>query len=245
MTIATVVPNHSIIDKARNAGLASLTPAARALLEPYLTEHIAETGRVLWEPGRSASWTYFPTSAVISVVVAARDGSSIEVANIGRESAACASFESHDTEATTRGMLCIGGAYVRSPTERLLAAAAQNKEVRALVDRCRDWMLVQAQQIAACNTLHSADKRFARWLLTCSEKLNTPTITATQEQIAGLLGIRRATLSLIAQSLLTQGLIEYRRGRINIMDRAKLSAAACECCDRLGRAHWVPAAEAV
>ena len=114
--------------------------------------------------------------------------------------------------------------------------------MRALVDRCRDWILVQVQQTAACNTLHSAEQRFARWLLTCSEKLDASTITATQEQIAGLLGIRRATLSLIAQTLSTQGLIEYRRGRIKITDKDKLKAAACDCSERLGRDHWLAAA---
>jgi DNA-binding MarR family transcriptional regulator len=111
----------------------------------------------------------------------------------------------------------------------LFAAAEHSGEILALVTRCRDWVLTQAQQIVACNTLHAGEERLSRWLLLCSQKLHTTTFVITKEQLAAMLGVRRTTLTLIAQRLVAKGLIKYRRGKITICDPARLREAGCEC----------------
>ena len=242
MSTASAAPAQPTVSRERNEALASLSRPALAALAPYLTEQVALAGMALWEPAGQTNWVFFPLSGLVSIIVPTADGSGIEVATVGCDGAGSGSFDPGRTGVTTIGLVCIGGTFCRIAAERLLAAAEQNTEIRGLVERCKTWMLVQAQQIAACNTLHSADRRFARWLRTSSEKLNTTDIPATQEQIAGLLGVRRTTLSLIAQTLCTQGLIEYRRGKIRILDVAGLRAASCECCDHLGRHYWPAAA---
>jgi hypothetical protein len=68
--------------------------------------------------------------------------------------------------------------------------------------------------------------------------MDSDTIHLTQEMIASLLALRRTTVTLIAQKLQVEGLIHYRRGKIMVLDRARLRAAACECCDSLSREHW-------
>jgi CRP-like cAMP-binding protein len=103
---------------------------------------------------------------------------------------------------------------------------------------CNSWLLLQAQQIAACNAVHSADARFCRWLARASDVLSSEVIPVTQEAIAQALGIRRTTATLIAQQLQVKGAISYSRGRIVIRDRAALRAGACDCCHALGRARW-------
>ncbi len=244
MSTAIGIPTAQAVDmlptrrKEQNACLASLSSAALALLKPYLINHSAATGMPLWAGEQATTQVYFPVSGLVSVSAPMRDGNRIEVANVGREGAACASFEPRQANVMSVGLVTIGGTFRAIAIERLLAAAEQNTEIRDLVDRCRMWLLIQAQQIAACNTVHGAEKRFARWLLTCSEKLDSVDVAATQEQIAALLGIRRTTLSLIAHTLFAQGVIEYRRGRIRIVSPDKLKTIACECCDRLGRPHW-------
>ena len=100
------------------------------------------------------------------------------------------------------------------------------------------WLLLQSQQMAACNAVHPAEARFCRWLLRASEALDTATVSVTQEMIAHALGIRRTTATLIAQQLQLRGTISYSRGKIAIRDRAGLQAAACDCCRALARAHW-------
>lgn len=243
MSPMSAVPTQLSAPDEQNAVLASLSRSALATLAPHLTEQIAVAGMSLWQPGGKTASIFFPVTGLISIIVPVRDGNGIEVANIGRDGAAGGSLESDRSDVTTIGLVCISGTFRRIASERLHEIAEQNAEIRRLVERCKTWMLVQAQQIAACNTLHAAERRFARWLLTCSEKLNAVDIPATQEQIAGLLGIRRTTLSLIAQTLCGQGLIEYRRGKIRIVDLTGLETVGCECCDRLGKDRWPSAAK--
>jgi CRP-like cAMP-binding protein len=135
-------------------------------------------------------------------------------------------------------LVSIGGSFGKIAREHLFAAAEHSDEILALVTRCRDWVLTQAQQIVACNTLHAGEERLSRWLLLCSQKLHTTTFVITQEKLASMLGVRRTTLTLIAQGLAAKELIEYRRGKMTIRDPARLREAGCECCARLGPHHW-------
>jgi CRP-like cAMP-binding protein len=90
---------------------------------------------------------------------------------------------------------------------------------------------VEAQQIAACNAVHDAEARLARWLLQTQDRLHSkaPTIDLTQDFLAQMLGTRRTTVTLVARALQAAGLIRYRRGKIEILDRPGLEEAACEC----------------
>src|SRR5258707_14313795 len=99
-------------------------------------------------------------------------------------------------------------------------------------------LLAQSQQLAACTAVHPADARFCRWLLQSAERVEGEVIPSTQETIAQALGIRRTTVTLIAQGLQMEGMISYRRGKIRIRNREGLRTAACDCCAALGRANW-------
>jgi CRP-like cAMP-binding protein len=120
----------------------------------------------------------------------------------------------------------------------LTNAAKQNDEIARIVMICCDWLLAQSQQLAACNAVHSADARFARWLLQSAERLEGDVIPSTQETIAQALGIHGDTVSKIAQGLQMEGMISYRRGKIRIRNREGLRTVACDCFAALGRANW-------
>jgi len=220
-----------------NGCLSALSAKAMSLFRPYLTETMFAEGTVLWEGKKLASEVYFPVSGLVSIVVAMSDGGSVEVGSIGLEGAACAGFDADQSDFNTRGLVQIGGRFVRLPVSQLLAAK-ENTEIENLIAFCRDWILMQAQQEAGCTAVHSADKRFCRWLFQACERMETDTLLLTQETIASVLGIRRTTVTLIAQTLQADGLIRYRRGKIVVLDRARLRAAACECCNSLARQHW-------
>jgi hypothetical protein len=160
----------------------------------------------------------------------------VEVGTICNQAAVGAIFDPSDS--CTQGVVQIGGHCTHIPAQQLLGAAKENSEIENLVNYCRDWILLQAQHTAACNAVHAADQRFCRWLFQACERMETDTISVTQEMIASSLGIRRTTVTLIAQKLQFEGLIRYRRGKIAVLDRARLRAAACECCDGLARKHW-------
>jgi DNA-binding MarR family transcriptional regulator len=90
-------------------------------------------------------------------------------------------------------------------------------------------ILVQAQQSAACNAAHTIDARLARWLLRCRDLQGSDDLLLTQEFIAEMLGVRRTSVSVVANTLQQAGLIRYRRGHIRILDLEGLQDTACEC----------------
>ena len=105
--------------------------------------------------------------------------------------------------------------------------------------------LAQVQQSAACNALHEAESRFCRWLLQSRDRSDGDIVPITQEFLAQMLGVRRTTVTLVAQSLQDAGLLRYRRGRIEILDRNMLEERACECYGVVRRTieQHLPAAE--
>ena len=101
--------------------------------------------------------------------------------------------------------------------------------LRGLLMRHEQFLFAQAQQTAACNALHTIEARLARCLLRCRALLRNEEIPLTQDAIADMLGVRRTSISLVAGTMQNAGLIGYRRGRIRVLDKAGLEAAACEC----------------
>ena len=239
--ITSSQPAAPATSRVHNGCLAALSPAAFALLRPHLVEVTMMEGTVVWEQGSLPDEAFFPISALISIVVPFVAGEGIEVASIGSEAAICPQFAPTPHGAPTRGCVYIGGRCLRIPAVQLLAAADRNKEIARLLETCRDWMLAQSQQIAACNAVHSAEQRLCRWLILSHQRLAGAGLHATQESIGSALGIRRTTVTLLAQNLQTKGLIQYRRGKITISEPARIEEMACECCRALGRKQW-PAA---
>lgn len=221
-----------------NGCLSALSSQASSLLKPYLTEISLREGEILWDSGKRAADVYFPVTGLISMVVPVSDGIAVEVGSIGREAAAGTIFEPSQSGLCTQGQVQLGGSFIRIAAPDLMGAAKQSGEIQSLIAYCRDWVLMQAQQTAACNATHSADKRVCRWLFQASERTGADTVYSTQETIASLLAIRRTTLTLIAQKLQADRVIQYRRGKIALLDRARLGAAACECCNSLARRLW-------
>ena len=93
------------------------------------------------------------------------------------------------------------------------------------------YLLAQAQQCAACNAMHPVESRLARWLLRCRDLTGRADMALTQEFLAEMLGVRRSSVSLVATALQRNGIIDYRRGQIRLLNVARLKALACECYD--------------
>lgn len=229
---------HPAVARERNNLLSALSANAMALLRPALTETTLTYGAALWEPGSRDGKVYFPLSGLVSVVMPMGGGESIEVATVAREGAAGGLFDPVPEEPATRGIVQIGGQFAVIDAGALEDIAIENRELGRMVEACRAWIAAQAQQLAACNAVHAADKRLCRWLFHNARKMDTATLHATQDMIGTLLGIRRTTVTLLAQSLHTQGLIDYARGKISVREPARLKASACECCGNLGPERW-------
>ena len=208
------------------------------LLDKHLRRHEFDEGTVLWQAGRPAGLVFFPVSGIISIGVPIRDGRVIEVAMVGREGAAGFHDRSGTPPLATQAVALAAGRFMSISAQALAAAEHESEDIRRIAKVCTRWLLLQSQQIAACNAVHPAEARFCHWLLRASDALDAKTVTATQEMIANALGIRRTTATLIAQQLQLRGTISYSRGKIAIRDRADLEATACDCHHVLDRSHW-------
>jgi CRP-like cAMP-binding protein len=222
---------------AGNHLLASLGHAERALFAPMLQPVALARGMVLFEPGEDVEQTYFPGPGVVaSLIVIMGDGRAVEAATIGREGAIGGIISAGNKPAFARALVQIGGPAMRIDTSALEAIKERSKMIRDLFSRFADTLLAQTMQSVACNALHALDARLCRWLLTTHDRVDGDEIALTQEHLAEMLGVQRTTVSGVARLLQERGLISYSRGRLVVLDRARLEQHACECY-RGVRAH--------
>jgi CRP-like cAMP-binding protein len=123
----------------------------------------------------------------------------------------------------------IRGNFLVISAPRFEAATSRSAELRELIFNYIETLWVEAQQNAACNAIHDGSSRLCRWLLQCADRTGSDQVPLTQEFLAEMLGVRRTTVTLLAQELQRHGILRYTRGRITILDRAALEASACEC----------------
>jgi Crp-like helix-turn-helix domain len=217
----------------RNAALAGLAPADFALIRSGLRSQLFQKGRILWDAGAPVGRVYFPLSGTISLMLPMPGCfDAIEVGSIGREAAA-GGFAASDEP--TCGVVGLSGEFLFMAADTFAAATQRSPDFARIATRAGGWLFTQARQLAACNAAHRAPARVSRWLCQAADQAEGSAINATQETIADSIGIRRTTMTLIAQALRKEGLIGYRRGRIWINDHRRLQAAACSCYATLMR----------
>jgi CRP-like cAMP-binding protein len=213
-----------------NRLLAALSARDFAVLEPHLRPVRLARGQVLFEPGDDIATTIFPcTGAMASLLVVTRDGREVEAATIGREGALGGIVSDGHKPAFGRAIVQMGGAALAIQTSDLEAAKIGSPRFADLFSRYADALLAQMMQSVACNALHRADERCARWLLASQDRAGDDVVHLTQEALAEMLGIQRTTVTAVTGDLQARGLIRTQRGRVEILHRAGLERAACEC----------------
>ncbi|MCR5873067.1 Crp/Fnr family transcriptional regulator [Phenylobacterium sp. J426] len=213
----------------QNSLLEALPPSDYALIAPHLTQVELERGRLLYDPGDVVDVVYFPHDGVISLMTLMENGAAIESATIGPEGALGLMAAVAPRQSLSRVIVQTPLRAARISAERLHEAWERSAKLRDLVDRHTEALFGHAIQSVACNALHSVEARFCRWLLTCHDRISADTVALTQEFLADMLGVQRTTVTAVARQLQEKGLIRYRRGVVDIMDRAGLEAQACEC----------------
>lgn len=213
----------------RNRFLASLPAAAFERLEPHLQLVDLPTGLVLYEADQLLDTVYLPHDAVVSIVAVMRDGGIAEMATVGREGVAGYSWAEGERTAPGRHVIQLPGRGSRMPLERLQQVVDDSPAAQRLLLRYLEAFLRETMQLAACNALHTVEARCARWILMTEDRVGSPKLRLTQEFLGEMLGVQRTTVSLVARSLERAGLIANRRGQIEVLDRAGLRAASCEC----------------
>ena len=183
----------------------------------------------IYDIGATISEVYFPLNCVISVVAAVEDDMAVEVAMIGFEGMAGLSAFLGTTASPHRSFCQLPGQALRLDTVTLRRFLAGDGALHDLLHRYTQAVMAFLAQNIACNRLHSAEERTARWLAQTHDRVGTDSFQITQDFLAQMLGVRRAMVSESARTLQQAGLIRYSRGRITILDRDGLHSAACQC----------------
>lgn len=213
----------------RNSLLAALAQADLAALLPALTETSIERGEDLFNPDDPATHVFFPSTCVLSVVTHMSSGQYVESSTVGPETATPLLAALAQQPVKARIFAQIGGGAIRVSSAMLLARAQENPALMTLLLRHAAAIGFQAEQGVACNVLHDAPQRLARWILMTQDRTGGRTLPLTQDYMAVMTGVQRTTISVVANQLRAAGLIRYSRGALEVLDRSGLEAYACEC----------------
>ena len=213
----------------KNLFLSGLSPSARAQLIASSTSVTLPLRTVLYQAEQTPTHAYFITSGIASVVTAMPDGGTAEVGLIGYEGVVGSFHLLGPAPVSTDCFIQLEATALKIPLLQLQKAFRSSEEIR---DRILEFVQSQALslgQLAGCHRLHEAEERLARWLLMAQDRVESDQLNFTQEFLAMMLGSRRTTVTVVAGALQRSGLIEYRRGRVKILNRENLEAAACDC----------------
>ncbi len=223
----------------QNRLLAALPQAALDNLGPHLDPVSLSPREVLYEQNAPIEVVYFLEEGVVSVLTVMANGAMGEVGMIGAEGMAGAPMLLGAGTSAQHVIVQIPGRALRIAAASCRAAFEQQPAFHAVVLRFVDAFLNLGSQTAACNLHHSAEQRLARWLLMAWQRSRAEMMPMTHEFLSAMLGVRRTGITAIASGLQRTGVIDYHRGRVRIIDRAGLEAAACECYridrDRIAR----------
>ena len=212
-----------------NGFLSALAADDFDLIRPHLrtTELVGQS--VLIEAGETLKRAYLPHKGLISVVVRLARGDHIQIAMIGRESVFGAWSALGDPTALNSAVVLLSGVASILDLDRLRAAADQSATFRTALVRHGLAACAQIQQTAGCNASHPVESRLARCLLQAHDLSGGDKLLLTQEALAQMIGVRRNTVSLVANTLRQARFIHYSRGRIEITNLDGFGKAACEC----------------
>ena len=186
-------------------------------------------GQILYESGDVLAYVYFPTNCIVSLVSTTHNGSSAELAMTGNDGMVGFPLVLGGETTTHKVVVQSAGGAYRLRAEIVRWEFDQGGNLQLLALRYTQALLTQVAQGVVCNRHHSVDQQLCRWLLLSLDQLPGNQLDMTQELIANMLGVRREGVTEAAGKLHRAGVIEYSRGHITVLDRARLEELSCEC----------------
>jgi CRP-like cAMP-binding protein len=223
----------------RNRILLSLRPAAQDFIAKRSLTRPMNTGEVLYEQGAPFSHAVFPHAGLISLMADMADGKRVEKTAIGYEGFLGFVLIMGGGTALGKSLVQIPGYASWLSIAHLDEALAEFECVREAMLRYAKSLITQLMETVACNSLHSAEQRILRWLLTAHDSVPGDRFALRQQVVAEALGLRRATVSAVCSQLQSDGVLDYSRGDVVILDRTGMEAKACECFHRIRRASML------
>lgn len=221
----------------RNAFLGALPAPAFELLRSHLVPRELRAGDILYRLGDAVEHVVFPQSGVVAMSVHLSTNARAGAVLIG-----CDGYIGGFDAAASVPALCDAEVHVSGSALRMSAAAFrhaldESAVIRRITAQFNAAMLAQAQQTALCNAVHPVDARICRWLLEMYDRCGDSRVPLTQATLAQLLGVRRTTVTLMAGRLEAAGVLNCRRGAVQIVSRHELEHRSCECYAHLKNYH--------
>ncbi len=213
----------------QNRLLAALPLEEYALLLPRLVPVRLQLKDVLVEPDVPISDVHFPREGVCSVIATEQEGGDLEVGTIGCEGFVGLPVLNGTDSMPYRVIAQVPGHGWRLAADDFRQLVDERPVVRRLMLRYSQYYTDQVSQTAACNQLHTVEERCARWLLMTHDRVDGDAFELTHEFLAIMLGVRRAGVTVAMGTLQAAGFVRYMRGRVRILDRARLEEASCGC----------------
>ena len=213
----------------QNGLLRALPDDAWKRLSDFLEPVQLPAGAVLHESAAVLQHVYFPTTAVVSLLYALKDGRSAELALVGFEGVVGIASYMGGGNTSSRAVVQSEGAAFRLPAEVLRQEFERAGPTMHLLLRYTQALITQMAQSTVCTRHHSVEQQLCRWMLLSLDRLAGNELAMTQEAIAHTLGVRREGVSVAAGRLQEAGIIGYRRGHIQVLNRSALEAMVCEC----------------
>lgn len=186
-------------------------------------------GEILIEANRQAESLYFPIKGVISLVSAMQNGSTTEVGLIGKEGMVGIPQFLGKGVSNNRSIVQVKGTAIKISAKVLREEFERSLPLQRLLLKYNLQLFNQVSQCASCNNHHSVKQRAARWLLMLDDRIEDELLIMTQQLLSQMLGVRRSGVSEVASEIQRQGIIDYSRGNITILNREALETIACEC----------------
>jgi CRP-like cAMP-binding protein len=224
------IEKRQIVDhlRADNAILSHMPDHLFQLIADHLTPIYLPVS-ILIEPMEPVENVYFPLSGLLAIVILLDDGATIEAAAGGRLGLLGASVIMNEHWEVTQGRVVIAGSALRIPSDILRLIMDEHPALRSDLSKFVPMMVARMAWTNACTARHPLVQRLARWLLSSSADMGSPTLTVTQETIAAMLGSRRSGISEILTGWNDAGIVSTGRNQITILDVTRMEGIACEC----------------
>ena len=184
---------------------------------------------ILHQPHQTVRFAHFPNAGLISLVVELKDGRTVEAGLLGNEGASGMPAVLGLSRSPLREIAQIEGDAFRVRVNALRELLPSTPVLQATLNRYAAGLAMQVAQTAACNRLHKIEERLSRWLLIAQDRVDSGIVPITHDFLATMLGTDRPSVTVAAGMLQREGIIEYTRGSVRILNRKKLESFACEC----------------
>lgn len=212
-----------------NKLLAAIPREEYERLLPFMESVALDYKQFLYEANTPLPYVYFLSGGVVLLLAIMDDGASVDVATIGNEGIVGLPIFLGVEKTAGNAIVQIAGNALRMPSAIFSRKVPPRTPLHNLLQRYTQALMLSMAQTAACNRLRPIEERCSRWLLMTHDCVREDEFTLTQEFLAQMLGVRRATVTVAAGMLQKAGLIRYSRGQITILDRLGLEASSCEC----------------